>query len=199
MKSAREKVAVAVDVLEQHYEDGQAWLVYCDNQRQVRAVRQACEARGLRTQEYHTGMAGDGEVALADFARDGGILVAINCLDEGVDIPRISHALVLASSATRRQFIQRRGRVLRLHGGKHRAVIHDLLVDTSGFSDPEGVSFARTEMARALEFVQSAADSSGTEMRIRELADIAGVISTGRALAQGSKMGQRSKTRTDGR
>jgi superfamily II DNA or RNA helicase len=175
VKSAREKVRVAVNVLEEAYEDGQAWLVYCDNQHQVHAVRQACEARGLRTQEYHTAMAGDGEVALADFARDGGILVAINCLDEGVDIPRISHALVLASSTTRRQFIQRRGRVLRLHGTKHRAVIHDLLVDTSGFSDPAGVSFVRTELARALEFVQSAVDSRGTELQIRELADTAGV------------------------
>jgi superfamily II DNA or RNA helicase len=170
VKSAREKISVAVDVLHKNYEDGQAWLVYCDNQHQVRAVRQACAVRGLRTQEYHTQMAGHGETALAEFARDGGILVAINCLDEGVDIPRISHALVLASSTTRRQFIQRRGRVLRLHGTKHRATIHDLLVDTSGFKDPETVSFIRTELARALEFVQSAVDSASTELKIREMA-----------------------------
>jgi superfamily II DNA or RNA helicase len=176
VKSAREKVSVAVDVLRRNYEDKQAWLVYCDNQHQVRAVRQACAAHSLRTQEYHTQMAGDGETALAEFARDGGILVAINCLDEGVDIPRISHALVLASSTTRRQFIQRRGRVLRLHGSKHRAVIHDLLVDTSGFKDPENLSFMRTELSRALEFVQAAVDSSATEMKIRELAQQAQVV-----------------------
>jgi superfamily II DNA or RNA helicase len=176
VKSAREKVGVAVDVLQKNYEDKQAWLVYCDNQHQVRAVRQACAAHGLRTQEYHTQMAGDGETALAEFARDGGILVAINCLDEGVDIPRISHALVLASSTTRRQFIQRRGRVLRLHGSKHRAVVHDLLVDTSGFKDPESLSFIRTELSRALEFVRSAVDSSATEMKIRELAQQAQIV-----------------------
>ena len=173
VKSAREKVSVAVDVLQKDYVDGQAWLVYCDNQHQVRAVRQACTMRGLRTQEYHTQMAGHGETALAEFARDGGILVAINCLDEGVDIPRISHALVLASSTTRRQFIQRRGRVLRPHGTKHRAVIHDLLVDTSGFKDPETVSFMRTELARALEFEQSAVDSASTALKIREMAQTA--------------------------
>jgi superfamily II DNA or RNA helicase len=170
VKSARAKVSEAVRVLQRNYEDKQAWLIYCDNQHQVRAVREACATHGLRTQEYHTQMTGDGETALAEFARDGGILVAINCLDEGVDIPRISHALVLASSATRRQFIQRRGRVLRLHDSKHRAVIHDLIVDTSGFEDPEKVSFMRTELARALEFARSAVDSSTTEMTIRELA-----------------------------
>ena len=175
VKSAQEKVGVAVGVLQECYEEGQAWLVYCDNQHQVQAVRQACAARAIRTQEYHTQMAGHGETALGEFARDGGILVAINCLDEGVDIPRISHALVLASSTTRRQFIQRRGRVLRLHGSKHRAVIHDLVVDTSGFKDPENVSFMRTELARALEFVQSAVDSSATEMKIRQLAQEARV------------------------
>ena len=91
-------------------------------------------------------------------------------LDEGVDIPRISHALVLASSTTRRQFIQRRGRVLRKHDSKHRAVVHDLIVDTSGFREPDSVSFMRSELARALEFVRSAVDSETTEIRIRELA-----------------------------
>jgi superfamily II DNA or RNA helicase len=175
VKSARAKTDVAAQVLQHHYKDGQAWLVYCDNQHQVRAVRQACEARGLRSQEYHTQMEGDSEAALAEFVRDGGILVAINMLDEGVDIPRISHALVMASSSTRRQFIQRRGRVLRKHDSKHRAVIHDLLVDTSGFRDPESVSFMRSELARALEFVRSAVDSAATEIRLRELAQEAQV------------------------
>lgn len=175
VKSARAKTEVAARVLLDGYEDGHAWLVYCDNQHQVRAVRQACEAHGVRAQEYHTQMEGDSAAALAEFAREGGVLVAINMLDEGVDIPRISHALVLASSTTRRQFIQRRGRVLRKHDSKHRAVIHDLVVDTSGFREPDSVSFMRTELARALEFVGSAVDSATTEIRIRELAQEAQV------------------------
>jgi superfamily II DNA or RNA helicase len=170
VKSARAKIGVAVATLAQNYQDGQAWLVYCDNVHQVAAVREACRTRGLRTSEYHTQMEGDSDAALSEFAREGGILVAINCLDEGVDIPRISHALVLASSTTRRQFIQRRGRVLRQHDSKHRAVIHDLLVDTTGFQEPASVSFMRTELSRALEFVRSAVDSSATELQLRELA-----------------------------
>ena len=40
-------------------------------------------------------------------------LVAIRCLDEGVDIPAIRNAVILASSSNPRQFIQRRGRILR--------------------------------------------------------------------------------------
>jgi DNA phosphorothioation system restriction enzyme len=55
-------------------------------------------------------------------------LVAIRCLDEGVDIPAIQTAVILASSGNPRQFIQRRGRVLRPHPGKERATIFDMIV-----------------------------------------------------------------------
>lgn len=55
-------------------------------------------------------------------------LVAIRCLDEGVDIPATKTAYILASSSNPRQFIQRRGRILRPHPGKQNAVIHDFIV-----------------------------------------------------------------------
>lgn len=55
-------------------------------------------------------------------------LVAIRCLDEGVDIPAIETAVILASSGNPRQFIQRRGRVLRPHPGKQRATLFDMIV-----------------------------------------------------------------------
>jgi len=55
-------------------------------------------------------------------------LVAIRCLDEGVDIPSVKTAIILASSSNPRQFIQRRGRVLRRHDGKKEAEIFDMIV-----------------------------------------------------------------------
>ena len=39
-------------------------------------------------------------------------LVAVKCLDEGVDIPQVSQGIILAADASPRQFIQRRGRIL---------------------------------------------------------------------------------------
>ena len=56
------------------------------------------------------------------------VLVAIRCLDEGVDVPATRTAFMIASSTNPRQFVQRRGRVLRLHEGKTRADIFDLFV-----------------------------------------------------------------------
>lgn len=54
-------------------------------------------------------------------------LVAMRCLDEGVDVPPTRTAYFLASSSVEREFIQRRGRVLRKSPGKNNAVIYDLI------------------------------------------------------------------------
>ena len=52
----------------------------------------------------------------------------MKCLDEGVDVPRSELAIFCASTGNPRQFIQRRGRILRKHPDKHMAIIHDLVV-----------------------------------------------------------------------
>jgi len=56
------------------------------------------------------------------------VLVAMRCLDEGVDIPPARKAIFMASSGNPRQYIQRIGRVIRRHPGKERAIIYDLMV-----------------------------------------------------------------------
>nr|MBC8492293.1 hypothetical protein [Chloroflexota bacterium] len=54
-------------------------------------------------------------------------LVAMKCLDEGVDVPSTRTAFITASSSNPREFIQRRGRILRKAPGKEFSVIHDLV------------------------------------------------------------------------
>lgn len=54
-------------------------------------------------------------------------LVAIKCLDEGVNIPGIKTAFILASSTNPKEYVQRRGRVLRTAKGKTHAVIYDFI------------------------------------------------------------------------
>ena len=54
-------------------------------------------------------------------------LVAMKCLDEGVDVPSTRTAYILASSSNPKEFIQRRGRILRQSPGKEHAEIHDLI------------------------------------------------------------------------
>ncbi|MCA0151713.1 DEAD/DEAH box helicase family protein [Winogradskyella vincentii] len=59
---------------------------------------------------------------------DVDVLTSMKCLDEGVDVPRSELAIFCASTGNPRQFVQRRGRVLRTHDDKTYAVIHDLVV-----------------------------------------------------------------------
>ena len=111
-KKATAKSPLAAEVVSRYFEQGQRWLVYCEDQEQLRAVRGAIEETGIReVYEYHSAMEGNPESTLRVFEQSGGVVVAIRCLDEGVDIPATSHALILASSRNPREFIQRRGRV----------------------------------------------------------------------------------------
>ena len=55
-------------------------------------------------------------------------LVAIRCLDEGINIPSIRGALILASNDDYREFVQRRGRILRQYDNKEFANIYDVVV-----------------------------------------------------------------------
>lgn len=113
-KTASSKIEKCTDILRENYEEDQRWLIYCENIEQLKRVQQDIyEELGIQSLEYHYRMEGDKKKTLEWFAQNGGIIVSIRCLDEGVDIPESTHALILASSKNPREFIQRRGRVLR--------------------------------------------------------------------------------------
>ena len=161
VKAAANKVSVAVDLLAEQFKPGHRWIVYCDSQSQMRQIRDELLTRSLPAAEYHSAMTADKEQTIRVFEANGGILVSIRCLDEGVDIPSVSHALILASSRNPREFIQRRGRVLRKSFGKHVAYIHDVLVLPSHKAEAgEGNSIIESELARAIEFGQWAENPS---------------------------------------
>lgn len=81
-------------------------------------------------------------------------LVAIKCLDEGVNIPQIERAIILASSTNPREFIQRRGRILRHHLGKQNSEIYDFIV-----YDEDYENLIKKEMERFYEFARLAKNS----------------------------------------
>jgi len=87
-------------------------------------------------------------------------LVAIRCLDEGIDLPDIRMGFILASSTNPRQFIQRRGRLLRNSSGKDFARIWDFIVSPPELGDDEVFScdrkMVRSELRRVIEFCQTA-------------------------------------------
>tara|TARA_B100000446_G_C10552524_1_gene341215 strand:+ start:484 stop:2592 length:2109 start_codon:yes stop_codon:yes gene_type:complete len=166
-KKASAKVPYAVKTLVDNYVEGQSWLVYCEDQYQLSEVIGSLRDRGFDPCEYHTNMTGDAAASLDWFKRFGGIMVSIRCLDQGVDIPKISHAVILASSQNPRQFIQRRGRVLRVCPGKYHAVIYDaVVVPVCLEQEPGQLSLLKSELQRSIQFSGTAMNRSGSNKLI---------------------------------
>lgn len=162
-KKANSKLSLAKTVLKENFANGQRWLIYCDDSKQLQQVKSIINELGIPVADYHSAMAGDKEATLEWFKAFSGVLVSIECLDEGVDIPTVTHALILASSQNPRQFIQRRGRVLRVADNKTLAYVHDAIVlPVDVVRDVEQKSLLKTEMKRALEFANFAINSSAS-------------------------------------
>lgn len=83
-------------------------------------------------------------------------MVAIRCLDEGIDVPACRTAYLLASSRNPRQFVQRRGRILRRAEGKDRAKIFDFVVvmPDSLTNEAIGGDFLKNELGRVADFAR---------------------------------------------
>ena len=99
-------------------------------------------------------------------------LVAIKCLDEGVNIPKIKTAFILASTTNPKEYIQRRGRVLRLAEGKEFADIYDFIALPRRLDEVHSLTeeqrkreltLVKNELSRADEFARLAMNMAQAE------------------------------------
>ena len=107
-------------------------------------------------------------------------LVAIKCLDEGVNIPNIETAFMLASTTNPKEYIQRRGRLLRLSPGKEYAEIYDFITMPYSVGDAAGqtleelrsvYSLMKNEIERGLEFAQYAMNFGEAQSVLDDIRD----------------------------
>lgn len=98
------------------------------------------------------------------------ILLAVGCLDEGIDIPACDVAVFVSSSTSERQFIQRRGRVLRTAPNKTRAWVYDYLVYPvlDGSATDEERSRAISMISAQFERIKLIADDAINGIQARE-------------------------------
>jgi superfamily II DNA or RNA helicase len=83
------------------------------------------------------------------------VLTSMKCLDEGVDVPRAELAIFCASTGNPRQFVQRRGRILRQHPDKQFAYIHDLVVIPEVNPNSDSYTMERSILKKELERVNN--------------------------------------------
>lgn len=105
-------------------------------------------------------------------------LITIKCLDEGVNIPKIKAAFILASTTNPKEYIQRRGRVLRLADGKEYAEIYDFIALPRPLEDvpsltvdqmKKEISLVKNELCRAEEFARIAMNMVEAESVLDEI------------------------------
>ena len=190
LAGAENKINVLDQVLRDLPEKPSKALFYCgdgrttdqiarEEIRQIEAVsRLLGESHGLRVRNFtYREKTDDREAILRDLGRgflDG--VVAIRCLDEGIDLPDLRMGFLLASSTNPRQFVQRRGRLLRNAPGKDFAIIHDFIIeppDFGGSMSDDAFNLERKlfkrELSRILEFCNTAVNGQAALNSLKSL------------------------------
>ncbi|MFY0657278.1 MAG: DEAD/DEAH box helicase family protein [Neptunomonas phycophila] len=97
-------------------------------------------------------------------------LVAMKVLDEGIDVPACKTAVILSSTRNPRQYVQRRGRVLRRFPNKRKAIIYDFIVlPSSNFEQPVSKKLISAEMERVNDFLLLADNKLQVEKQLEKL------------------------------
>ena len=163
LENASGKIEVLRELLSKDPRAIQRTLIYASakpkvvgNGRQLEEVNALLSELGIISHQFT-----NAETSRSDARRildlfaggDYQVLSAMKVLDEGVDIPQTDTAYVLASSTVTREWVQRRGRILRQAPGKKEATLHDFLVLPTDRSTSYGRSVLRGELKRAEEFV----------------------------------------------
>lgn len=167
-KKAEAKLEIGLGVIKDTYKPGQKWLVFLEDKSELRKFGLLLKREGMDFMTYDGELSSEARILVEEhLTHRGGIVLSMRCLDEGVDIPSVTYALIMASSQNPRQFVQRRGRVLRFAGkNKRRAYIWDIIaMPQIGFEDSTR-ALITAEIARAVEFASYAENASGVTARL---------------------------------
>lgn len=187
--SARNKLSALYEIIKNEYKDDNQMLIYCgattvENSNYKEGVVDSEEKRqidivvdmlgnqlGMRVSKFTSEEDSKEREVIKESFSDGQMLqalVAIRCLDEGVNIPGIKTAFILASSTNPKEYIQRRGRVLRKAPNKRYAKIYDFITLPRDINKPmygseyqsSEYSLLRREFERMEDFARLAENSS---------------------------------------
>lgn len=151
------------------------YLVYCaqskaKEENQMNLVKTILDKKGIINHRFTQNESyKEREELLKNF--DAGkyqVLIAIKCLDEGVDVPSTKTAIILASTKNPREAIQRRGRILRRFPSKEKAILHDFIIVPTLKEDlpKETFELERKILQGEFERVREFADASNNKLQV---------------------------------
>lgn len=172
IKKARNKLSVLRRILEENKNKLKQCIVYCEDSEQLDAVQRVFEELKIDSYiKYHSGVLKRDE-ALNLFKRSNcRFILSMHCLDQGVNIPSCESLILLSSSRNPREYIQRRGRVLRnpTNRIKPTVKIYDILAFPQQLEEMyRGIIMA--QLLRAWEFIRCS-QSPEEKMKLEEILD----------------------------
>ena len=123
VKNSKNRIPFGVELLQKHKRD--SWIVFTENKKQAKEFNKIINKKGYKSAIYNTDLDNaEREENLNNF-KSGNLNVLVSCtaLDEGFDMPEADGAMILSASSSKRQRIQRMGRVLRITANKENALI----------------------------------------------------------------------------
>lgn len=177
VENASDKMRVFDDIV-RSLSDRSLALVYTSSKNPAQLEQAMFCLAGLgiaaaKITEEESSRPGEFKAILAAFVNGAiDVLVAKRVLDEGVDLPPVRLAIMLASSSVEREWIQRRGRILRMFPGKQKSVIHDILSVPPASAivyDEVVLKFISSELERVRAFAQHAMNPVEASRMIDEI------------------------------
>lgn len=174
---AEEKLDRIVELLG-NVKEKDHFIVYCgdgrlhdsndEEIRHIEFVKQTLSSLGFKSSQFTASENMIQRMDLVESFNEGAIdaLAAIRCLDEGINIPSISGALILSSNDDYREFVQRRGRILRTYKNKEYANIYDVVVLPSSATP----KMAEIELRRYYEYARLALNADQLLLQLNDLA-----------------------------
>ena len=123
VKNSKNRIPFGVELLQKHKRE--SWIVFTENKKQAKEFNKIINTKGYKSAIYNTDLDNtEREENLNNF-KNGNLNVLVSCtaLDEGFDMPEADGAMILSASSSKRQRIQRMGRVLRITANKENALI----------------------------------------------------------------------------
>jgi superfamily II DNA or RNA helicase len=183
IKECEDKFRVLKKILVEEGDSLNKCLVYCNDKEHMNEVAKIIEMAGFKCRKFYGDLHSKNKEYVFDSFKNGNLqfLVAIKCLDQGIDIPVCDSAIILTSSRNPREYIQRRGRILRLHEDKKFAIVHDMFVFPSSvdelrsgkkkLSDYE-ITLIRNQLQRISIFMDNAINEAENMIKKLDYGDI---------------------------
>jgi len=184
IKNANEKLEKFITLIPEFKEQGifDHCLVYCSDGKDtedrtlktIQRVIRELNANGVSNNRFTSEEDIDQRTVILDDFSSGNVstLVAIKCLDEGVDVPATRNAIIMASTGNPREYIQRRGRILRRFKGKDYAELYDfVVVPRNNNATKDEKQILLSEYKRYKEFSDLSMNRKENELIITKLLD----------------------------